>query len=80
MTPESQLCLKRLLSGDHMPYFVKIANQQEPEILYVYVNSIRDIKRFVDQQLIIKPGSINDNSYQEKKNYQRWKAIAHCLY
>ena len=39
MTPEelSQLCLKRLLSGDHMRYFVKIANQQEPEILYVYV-------------------------------------------
>ena len=38
MTPEelSQLCLKRLLSGDHMRYFVKIANQQEPEILYVY--------------------------------------------
>ena len=39
MTPEEllQLCLKRLLSGDHMRYFVKIANQQEPEILYVYV-------------------------------------------
>ena len=29
----SQLCLKRLLSGDHMRYFIKIANQQEPEIL-----------------------------------------------
>ena len=56
MTPEEllQLCLKSLLSGDHMQYFVKIGNQQEPEILYVYVNSVRDIKRFVDQQLIIK--------------------------
>ena len=41
-----------------MQYFVKIENQQEPEILYVYVNSFRDIKRFVDQQLIIKQGSI----------------------
>ena len=49
-----QLCLKRLLSGDHMRYFIKIANQQEPEILCVYVNSVRDIKRFVDQQLMIK--------------------------
>ena len=60
MTPEelSQLCLKRLLSGDHMRYFVKITNQQEPEILYVYVNSVRDIKRFVDQQLIIEQGNI----------------------
>ena len=60
MTPEelSQLCLKRLLSGDHMRYFVKIPNQQEPEILYVYVNSVRDIKRFVDQQLIIEQGNI----------------------
>ena len=60
MTSEelSQLCLKRLLSGDHMRYFIKIANQQEPEILYVYVNSVRDIKRFVDQQLMIKQGNI----------------------
>ena len=60
MTPEEllQLCLKRLLCGDHMRYFVKIANQQEPEILYVYVNSVHDIKRFVDQQLIIKQGNI----------------------
>ena len=60
MTQEelSQLCLKRLLSGDHIRYFVKIANQQEPEILHVYVNSVRDIKRFIDQQLIIKQGNI----------------------
>ena len=60
MVPEelSQLCLKRLLSGVHMRYFVKIADQQEPEILYVYVNSVRDIKRFVDQQLIIEQGNI----------------------
>ena len=60
MVPEelSQLCLKRLLSGVHMRYFVKIADQQEPEILYVYVNSVRDIKRFVDQQLIIEQGTI----------------------
>ena len=56
MAPEElwQLCLKSLLSGDHIQYFVKIGNQQEPEILYVYGNSVRDIKRFVDQQLIIK--------------------------
>ena len=60
MIPEelSQLCLKRLLSADHMRYFVKLANQQEPEILYVYVNSVYDIKRFVNQQLIIKQWSI----------------------
>ena len=50
--------MKRLLSGDHTRYFLKIANQQEPEILYVYVNSVCDIKRFVDQQLIIKHGNI----------------------
>ena len=47
MTPESQLCLKRLLSGDHMPYFVKIANQQEPEILYVYV-TLKDLSIMTD--------------------------------
>ena len=41
-----------------MRYFIKIVNQQEPEILYVYVNSVRDIKRFVDQQLMIKQGNI----------------------
>ena len=41
-----------------MRYFIKIPNQQEPEILYVYVNSVRDIKRFVDQQLMIKQGNI----------------------
>ena len=60
MTPDelSQLCLKRILSGDHMRYFIKIANQQEPEILYVYVNPVRDINRFVDQQLMIKQGNI----------------------
>ena len=60
MNPQelSQPCLKRLLSGDHMRYFVKIANQQEPKILYVYVNSVLDIKRFVDQQLIIKQKNI----------------------
>ena len=31
---------------------------QEPDILYLYVNSVRDIKRFVDQQLMIKQGNI----------------------
>ena len=41
-----------------MRYFVKIANQQKPDILYAYVNSVRDIKSFVDQQLIIKQGNI----------------------
>ena len=85
MTPEElwQLCLKRLLSGDHMRYFVKITNQQEPEILYVYVNSVRDIKRFVDQQLIIKQGNIKHLVmilHIGKKRAMRWKAIAHCLY
>ena len=85
MNPQelSQLCLKRLLSGDHMRYFVKITNQQEPEILYVYVNSVRDIKRFVDQQLIIKQGNIKHLVmilYIGKKRATRWKAIAHCLY
>ena len=60
MTPEelSQLCLKRFLSGNHMRYFIKIANQQEPDILYVYVNSVCDIKRFVEQ-LIIKQDILN---------------------
>ena len=86
MTPEelSQLYLKRLLYGDHMRYFIKIANQQEPEILYVYVNSVRDIKRFVDQQLMIKQGNIKHLimilHIGKKKNYQRWNAIAHRLY
>ena len=74
---------ERLLSGDHMQYFAKIANQQEHEILYVYVNSVRDIKRFADQQLIIKQGNIKHLVmilHTGKKNYQRWKVLAHCLY
>ena len=46
MVPEelSQLFLKRLLSGVHRRYFVKIADQQEPEILYVYVNLFVTLK------------------------------------
>ena len=69
MSPEelSQLCLKRLLSGNVFylletsftcDILLKIANQQEPEILYVYVNSARAIKKIADQQLIIKQGNI----------------------
>ena len=40
MTPEelSQLCLKRLLSGDYMRYFVKIANQNcKNPTFYIYM-------------------------------------------
>ena len=43
-----------------MRHFVKITNQQEPEILYVYVSCVRAIKKFANQQLIIKQRNIKD--------------------
>ena len=61
MTPKEllQLCLNnRLLCGDPMRHFNKIASQEEPEVSCVDINSVCDIKRFVDQQLIIKQGNI----------------------
>ena len=41
-----------------MRHFNKIASQEEPEVSCVDINSVCDIKRFVDQQLIIKQGNI----------------------
>ena len=41
-----------------MWYFKKIANHEEPEILYAYVNTVRDIKIFVGQELMIKQRNI----------------------
>ena len=49
MTPNelAQLCLTRLLSGDHMRYIVKLLNSQQGNTLCVYANSVRDIKSYV---------------------------------
>ena len=59
-----------------MRHFVKIANQQEPEILYVYVSCVRAIKKLADQQLIIKQGNIKHLVMM----LHIGKVIAHPLY
>ena len=52
ITPDelSQVCLKRLLSGDHMWYLAKLLNFQQNDTLCVYENSVKNVKRYVDKR------------------------------
>ena len=53
MEPEvlSALCGQRYLYGDHMLWIVKCLNEQQSDVLCIYLNYIRNVKHFVEKTL-----------------------------
>ena len=48
----SQLCSKRLLSGDHMRYISKKVNRQQNEYICAYANSVHNVERYVNRNTV----------------------------
>ena len=47
----SRICCKRYIAGDHVSWITKQLNKQQSDVLCIYINSVINIKAFVERTL-----------------------------